>query len=398
MQRAFPPPTQTRLTPSHPLLHRQGETATSSEAPTLDPESLLVDKILLPTARLSRDIIADLETRPPQDAHSPEEAVVLSYIENRKKHRVLSILDGAMMGLLTGVLAGFASIAIALSLAKTGVLKHYPHTLEKGKVFEFVINHVLFQGFEEIVKAESTLKSKLLSILPSVLRTTAFGVFSGAFLSMYLTKHQVKSAKHIANEWHKNSEMVRNSTQESQTTPQNWHLQQAPSGDSSEPTLTYAQWKHYAEDWKHHAVEAFKFNFLISTAVLGVQITALVVALWLARREELGIKKYFDALATHLKNPRSPLHFINSWEVGVVDWIKAKSDLPNSKAIHESFQHEWPTQALTWLTGRFSILNVARLSMLSILMAKLWADKNTTHIKDLETDVSHSQRQKPKTI
>jgi hypothetical protein len=398
MQRAFPPPTQTRLTPSHPLLHRQGETATSSEAPTLDPESLLVDKILLPTARLSRDIITDLETRPPQDAHSQEEAVVLSYVENRQKYRVLSILDGAFMGLFTGVVAGLASIPIALGLAKTNLLTHYPNTLEKGKVFEFVINHLLFQGFEEIAKAENTLKSKLLSILPSVLKTTAFGVLSGAFLSMHLTKHQVKSAKHIANEWHKSSERLENPSQKSQTSAQNSHASQAPSSDSSEPTLTYAQWKHYAEDWKHHAVEAFRFNFLISTAVLGVQITALAAALWLAKREELVIKKYFDALATHLKNPRSPLHFINSWEVGVVDWIKAKSDLPNSKAIHESFQHEWPTQALTWLTGRFSILNVARLSMLSILMAKLWADKNTTHIKDLETDVSHSQRQKPKTI
>ena len=394
MQRAFPPPTQTRLTPHHPLLHRQGETATSAEAPAVDPESLLVDKILLPTARLSRDIIADLETRPPQDAHSQEEAVVLSYIENRQKHRALSILDGALMGLLTGVVAGLASIPIALSLAKTNVLTQYPNTLEKGKVFKFVINHVLFQGFEEIAKAENTLKSKLLSILPSVLKTTAFGVLSGAFLSMHLTKHQVKSAKHIANEWHKNSE----STQESQTTAKNSRTPHAPSGDSSEPTMTYTQWKHYAEDWKHHAVEAFKFNFLISTAVLGVQITALAAVLWLAKREDMIIKKYFDALATHLKNPESPLHFINSWEVGVVDWIKAKSALPNSKAIHESFQREWPTQALSWLTGRFSVLNVARLSMLSVLMAKLWADKNTTHIKDLETDIHHSQGQKPKTI
>ena len=137
---------------------------------------------------------------------------------------------------------------------------------------------------------------------------------------------------------------------------------------------------------------------MISTAVLGVQITALAAVLWLAKREDMIIKKYFDALAKRLEHPKSSLNFINSWEVGVVDWIKAKSALPNSKAIHESFQREWPTQALSWLTGRFSVLNVARLSMLSVLMAKLWADKNTTHIKDLETDIHHSQGQKPKTI
>ena len=381
------------------ILQRQGDSSESSD----DSTSLLIDNILLPTARLSKDllesdVVVDSQTRTPEEAHSQEEAVLLSYVENRQKHHALSILDGAKIGILTGVGAGLASIPIALGLNTMGVLKKYPPTLKKGNFFQFVTYHVLFQGFEEIAKADKSFNSKLLAILPSVLKTTAFGVLSGVFLSLYLTKHQVKSAKHFANEWHKSSENAQvlqsNDVKDSQT-PKD--LNDSVPSQEHEKTLTYPEWKHFAENWKHHVAEAFKFNFIISTAVLGLQIAGLVTGLWLAKQEGLVIKKYFDAMAQRFEDKNSLLHFANNWKGGIVDWIKAKSKLPDSKSIHESFQDEWPTLALGWLTGRFSLLNVARLSMLSVLTAKFWADKNIKHIKDIETDVQNTQDDKAKT-
>ncbi len=387
----------------NPFSHRQGGTSTSPEDPPKDGDSLLIDNILLPTAKLSKDllesnVLVDSETRTPEEAHSQEEAVLLSYVENRKKHHALSILDGIKIGILTGVGAGLASIPIALGLNKMGVLKDYPHRLEKGNFLKFVMYHLLFQGFEEVAKTDKGLKNKLVAILPNVLKTTAFGVISGAFLSMYLTKHQVKSAKHIANEWHENSEKAQVfQDEEKKTNAKTQDPYKESPNHSLEKTLSYPEWKHFAENWKHHVVEALKFNFIISTAVLGVQIAGLVSGLWLAKHEGVQVKKYFDAIAQPFEDPKSPLHFANTMKGGLVGWIKAKSQMKDSATIHKSFQAEWPTLALGWLTGRFSLLSVARLSMLSVLTAKFWADKNIKHIKDIETDVQNTQDDKPKT-
>jgi hypothetical protein len=392
----FPSPIPIRL--KSPQAHRQGDSSATPEANPPNEESLLIDNILLPTARLSKDLLEESETRPPETAHSREEAVLLSYVKNRQKHRALSVLDGASIGISTGVVAGLASIPIAFALNKTGVLNHYPHALKEGNFFQFLMYHLLFQGFEEVAKADNTLKSKLLTILPSVLKTMGFGVLSGVFLSMYLTKHQVKLAKHIANEWHKLSEDDENhQTSTGQTPANSKNANDENDHPLPEKSLTYPEWKHYAENWKHHAVEAFKFNFVFSTVMLGAQILGLVMALGVAKREGLLIKKYFDAMAKRFEDKDSVLHFMNNWQGGLVGWIKAKSNLPNSKAIHDSFQKEWPTFALTCLTARFSLLNVARLSMLSVLTAKFWGDKNIKHIKDLESDVQNTNEDRPKT-
>ena len=375
------------------FLSREGTTSTQPNEPKQDGESLLIDALLLPTARLSKDllesdVLLDSKTRSPEEARSQEEAVLLSYVKNRQKHHALSVLDGAEIGIVTGIGTGLASILLSFVLSKTDLFHQYPEKLEKGKLAHFLINKLLFHGFEELVKTENTLKSKLFAIIPSVLKTTLFGVLSGVFLSIYLTKHQVKSAKHIANKWHQNSEL----NQANQADSQN-----APLSSKPEKTLTYAEWKHFAENWKHHVTEALKFNFIISTVILGLQMTGFVLALGIAKHEGLQVKNLFTAATKWLEDKNSPVHFLNDRKGGIVPWIKEKNQLANSKAIHESLQKELPTIVWGWLTARFSLLNVARLSMLSVLTAQFWANKNIKHIKNLEIDVQNMQENKTKT-
>lgn len=384
-----------------PTAHRQGASSASLED-SQKGESLLIENILLPTARLSKDllesdVVVDSQTRTPEEAHSQEEAVLLAYVENRKKHHALSVLDGANIGILTGVGAGLASIPIAVGLKKTGVLDNFPHALEKGNFLQFVTQRLLFQGFEEITKADNdTLEKKLLAIRPSVFKTIGFGMLSGVFLSMYLTKHQVKSAKHIANEWHKNSEKAQDASKEKGIDAKTSDQDEDSPDHSLEKTLTYPEWKHFAENWKHHVAEAFKFNFIISTAMLGLQVAGLGMGLWLAKREGLKVKDLLEALVKRVEDLEFPLSFVKNLMGGFFNWIKEKSELDDDK-IHKSIQKDFPTLALGWLTGRFSVLNVVRLSMLSILTAKFWADKNIKSIKELETNVSPTQDDKPKT-
>ncbi|XVJ51879.1 MAG: hypothetical protein HEQ32_07325 [Vampirovibrio sp.] len=351
-----------------------------------DDSTVLMEGLLLPTAQLSQSLIDNNQLlappeRHPQEARSTEESILLSYVQNRHKHQILSILDGSLLGIATGALTALSAIPVSILMKRAGLLKHFSQVPQKDNRLQFLKQQFLFRGFYDLAEADN----KLLASLSPVLRTSLFGAVSGFFLSLHLARHQTKEATHLADLLHQEKEPNTQANQGNKTPP-------------SEKVMSYPEWKSFAENGNHQIMQALKFNFLISTTVLGLQMLSLFTLAKAAQKEQLHIKKMFQLLVNTLENPHSPLRLLNLVEHNAVQWIKEKNKLSSSQKIHEAIEAELPTAIQHMCLGRFNLLNIARLSMLSLFMAAFWVNKNKTHIKNVEMDVVRQHIKKEKSL
>jgi hypothetical protein len=338
------------------------------------PEDALIENVLLPTAHFSRSLLDSNSVfvpneRKASDAENQEEAYLLTYIENRKKNRMLSLMDGLLLGLGTGVLASLVGLPFAFVAKESGIFKHYP---EKVKAWHHIPTKLLLHGIQQIQASERTPQG----VLGHVLKMATFGGLSGLLLSRYLGNHQMKSARYVANELHHEHD-------------QSFAVQE----DHNKLThpyavKTYSGWKHYATDGSHHTWEAFKFNFGISTAILLAQILGLRGLAHFAKSEKAPILPLFQKLRRWIEAPYSPLGLMKIFAKESVQWIQAKSQLKNCTQIHEQLQSEVPYATEEWIFNRFNVLNMARLGVLSFIMAELWAKNNKQHIRHVEQNVN----------
>jgi hypothetical protein len=186
----------------------------------------------------------------------------------------------------------------------------------------------------------------------------------------------MKTARYVANELHQAHEASLEGQEEHNALTHPYTVK------------TYPEWKHYATDGSHHTGEAFKFNFGIATAILGIQILGLRGLTHFAKSEKAPVLHLFQKMNRWIEAPYSPLGILKLFARESTDWIKAKSQLKNSMQIHEELQNEIPHSTEQWIFNRFNLLNMARLGVLSVIMAELWARNNTQHIRHVEQDVN----------
>lgn len=369
-------PTRT-ATDEPPPTESQGNPKTSTVESSLNPEDALIDNVLLPTAHFSRSLLDSNSVFVPNErqsteAETQEEAYLLTYIENRKKYRLLSLMDGLLLGLGTGALASLVAVPFAFLAKKSGILKGYPERVSK---WQHIPLKLLLQGIHQIHASERSAQG----VFGQILTISAFGGLSGLLLSRHLGNHQMKTARYVANELHFEHDSAHDKSEE---------VREAHHALTHPYTVkTYPEWKHYATDGSHHTGEAFKFNFGIATTILGIQIMGLRGLAHFAKSEKAPVLHLFKKMNRWIEAPYSPLGILKIFAKESVQWIKAKSQLKNSTQVHEELQNEIPRATEQWIFNRFNLLNMARLGLLSLIMAELWARNNKQHIRHVEQEV-----------